>query len=88
MRADALQIEPFKEEGKLPGRHLHDLLPALRPMETVLLKSFLVKSESISIPEEDLQSRTPPVAKDKQVPREGIEGQLISFLMSVAPRAK
>jgi len=64
---DRTDVQTLQNKAQLPGSDLHDLISILRPFEPVLLKSFLPKAKTISIPVQNFEDRSSVIAEYEKV---------------------
>lgn len=75
MGADGTDIQALEDKAQLPCSDLHNFISILRPFDTVLLKPFLPKAETVSVPVQDLEYCPAPIAEYKEVAGKGVECQ-------------
>ena len=73
MRFDIEAIE--QRVQLLPSQGDRCTITLLRPVETMLLKTLVVKTEAIRLPEQNLDPVTLPIGEHKQLLAEGAELQ-------------
>jgi len=70
-------IQSFKNEAQLCCSDLHNFISILWPGKAVLLKPFLPKTKTVSVPVQDLEYRVSAVAERKQMAEKGIKPQAV-----------
>src|ERR1700729_1907573 len=81
------QIDTFEDGGHLGGSDLDAAILGLGEAKGTFLKAFVPECEAVAVPVEDLDPVASLVAKDVEVPREGVLGDPIANELGEAVEA-
>src|SRR5207237_9404292 len=75
---DAIQVDAVEQHLQVGGADLQAGRLALRKTKAALLQAFVDDDETILVPVEQLDAVGPLVAKDEQLARQRVAGQLLA----------
>jgi len=77
MSGRLVKVQTVQHPGQFTALYVNNIGLIFRPVKPILFQSFMPQAEAVAVPIQDLNNIPLPVAETKQVPRQGVERQLL-----------